>query len=77
MSDEGIYSVTNMQIVGAKSPDVTVLYSSEESPEFKPPSGVYLVFGMLIQSPVDLIQDYDGEDRPLIVLGNSVPFVRP
>ena len=54
-----------------------MLYSSEESPEFKIPSGVYLVFGMLIQSPVDLIQDYDGEDRPLSVLGNSVPFVRP
>ena len=75
--DEGIYSVTNMHIVGTQSPDVTVLYSSEESPEFKIPSGVYLVFGMLIHSPVDLIQDYDGEDRPVIVLGNSVPFERP
>jgi hypothetical protein len=75
--DGGVYSATNMHVVGTQAPDVTVLYSSEESPEFKTPSGIYLVFGMLIQSPVDLIRDYDGEDRPVIVLGNSTPFERP
>jgi len=77
--DGGIYSATSMHILGSdlEAPDVTVLYSSDESPNFRTPQGLYLIFGMLIQSPVDLIRDFDGEDKPVIVLGNSVPFERP
>lgn len=75
----GVYSASSMHILGTglEAPDVAVLYSTDEGPGFETPQGLYLIFGMLIQSPVDLIKDYDGENRPVIVLGNSVPFERP